>query len=179
MIVGAIAGAYKAYSSWLVSERGKVEMQDKYGVVTVSTDSFRAQLTKVNEIGCGSAGTVYKCMIPELGNHGYFAVKRLDRANRSGLSHEECLISSDFYRELKVLAPCRHPTIVRIVAVSFDNSEPTLIYPFITGGDLEQRLNGGGAPLTGDQRMHIALDLLDAVIYLHTSLPDKPCILHR
>ncbi len=179
MIAGAIAGAYKVYSSWLASERGKVEMQDKYGVVTVSTDSFRAQLTKVNERGCGSAGTVYKCIIPELGNHGYFAVKCMNRAITAGLSHEDSHISSDFYRELKVLAPCRHPAIVRIVAVSLDNSELTLIYPFIGGGDLEQRLSGGGVPLTGDQRTSIALDLLDAVIYLHTPLPDKPCILHR
>jgi serine/threonine protein kinase len=179
LIAGAIAGAYKVYSSWIASERGKSELQDKFGVLTVNVDSFRAQLTKINEIGCGSAGIVYKCMIPELGNHGYFAVKHLGRANRVDLSQEECITSSDFYRELEILAPCRHPAIVRIVAVSLDNAELILIYPFIAGGDLEQRLSDCGSPLSGDQRAHIALDLLDAVIYLHTTIPDKPCILHR
>lgn len=180
IIAGAVAGAYKAYSIWLKTERGKQDMRMKFGVVTLDLDSFRNQLTKNNEIGKGASGTIYKCFIPALSNNNYFAVKWSDESQQR-LSNQECSgHPGHFYRELEILASCRHPNILRVVAVSYENLNLILIYPFVAGGDLEERLDSSGKfALNSKQRIGIAVNLLDAVIYLHSALPDKPSILHR
>ena len=153
-------------------------MREKYGVLILRFETFKKQLTEPNKIGHGAFGTVFRCLIPELGNQSYFAVKVLDRDKQKKLSQEECIGNREFFRELEVLALCRHPNIVRVVAVSFDTADLALFYPFVSGGDLENRMAKRPA-LSGLDRGTIALQLLDAVTYLHASHPDKPCILHR
>jgi serine/threonine protein kinase len=154
-------------------------MRDRFGVIILNFDDIKSQLTAPNEIGVGGFGSVYRCRISELGNTNYFAVKRLDHSKQMQLSQEESLGSREFFRELEVLAPCRHPNIVRVVAVCVHTSELILVYPYVDGGDLEQRLESKANPLSSDERVRIALQILDAVIYLHTPMLDKPCILHR
>jgi hypothetical protein len=179
IIAGAVAGAYKAYSAWLDTERGKQDMRIKFGVVTLDSNVFRSQMTRNNEIGKGSSGTVYKCLIPVLSNHNYFAVKWRDAVERSH-ANEGSSDRTQGFRELEILAACRHPNIVRVVAVAYECSNLVLIYPFVAGGSLEERLESSAVfKLTSKQRIGIALNLLDAVIYLHSALPDKPFILHR
>ena len=153
-------------------------MREKYGVLILRFETFKKQLTEPNKIGHGAFGTVFRCLIPELGNQSYFAVKVLDHDKQKKLSQEECIGNREFFRELEVLALCRHPNIVRVVAVSFDTADLALFYPFVSGGDLENRMAKRPA-LSGLDRGTIALQLLDAVTYLHASHPDKPCILHR
>jgi hypothetical protein len=176
-VIGIAGGAYKLLSEWIKTESGEREMREKYSVAVLKFESFRKQMTAANQIGSGAFGTVYRCLIPELGNQSYFAAKVLDRSKQLKVSQEECLGNREFYRELEVLALCRHPNIIRTVAVSFD-SELVLIYPYISGGDLEERM-GSSSPMSSIDRGSIALQLLDAIIYLHSHLEDKPCVLHR
>ena len=120
LIFGAAGGACKLVLDWLKSEAGQKKMRESYGVVFLRFQSFAKQLKEPNQIGCGAFGTVYRCLIPELGNRSYFAAKVLDRDKQKQLAQEECLGSREFFRELEILALCRHPNIVRIVAVSVD-----------------------------------------------------------
>ena len=68
---------------------------------------------------------------------------------------------------------------MRVNAVCIDSGQLVLLTPYFPGGDLEQRLRDGGRLLSADVRTALAYQILAAVIYLHSSSPDKPCILHR
>lgn len=66
-----------------------------------------------------------------------------------------------FHHEGRVAASLDHPGIVPLLAVS-----PTqLIFPYVEGGTLRDRLETG--PLSVDQATAAVLGLLDSVIYLH------------
>ncbi|GGL76894.1 serine/threonine protein kinase [Deinococcus aerolatus] len=66
-----------------------------------------------------------------------------------------------FHHEGRVAASLSHPGIVPLLA-----SSPTqLLFPFIEGGTLRERLEGG--PLSVEQATEVTLGLLFGVMYLH------------
>nr|WP_245593330.1 serine/threonine-protein kinase [Deinococcus frigens] len=66
-----------------------------------------------------------------------------------------------FQHEGRVAASLHHPALVPLLATS----PRQLIFPFVEGGTLRERLDTG--PLSADQATSVALGLLRGVVYLH------------
>jgi serine/threonine protein kinase len=123
-------------------------------------------------IGSGGFGHVYRCKLLVGGTERICAVKRLAANSTQG--------TKEFQREIEVMMVCRHKGIVPLWACSMNRVERCLVYPLMPGGSLHQRLMGtGGPPLMWDARVRVAMQMLQAVLYLHTPLHSKPVVIHR
>ena len=72
-----------------------------------------------------------------------------------------------FAREIQISTRLQHPHIVAVLDSGTVNGVPFYVMPFIEGETLEARLTRTG-PLTVDDAIDIACDVLDGLIYAHT-----------
>lgn len=134
----------------------------QYKVLADATKNFSASLI----IGRGSFGAVYK------GTWGgqAVAVKRCDVSSSSGVSSRS--ISS-----LQTLSLCQHQHILPLLG--YANGPLCLVYPFMSGGSLADRLKHKEVVLRMDSRLRIAWEVASGLAYLHAPIDDaKPCIVH-
>ncbi|XP_062200192.1 probable LRR receptor-like serine/threonine-protein kinase At3g47570 [Phragmites australis] len=143
-----------------------------YAELHVATDSFSSQ----NLIGRGSFSSVYKGTL----SCGVVAVKVLDLRQRGA--------SSGFMSECNALKRIQHRKLVKVITVcdSLDHNGvefKALVLEFISNGSLDEWLhpsiesteNTHGI-LNVVQRLNIALDVAEALEYLHHHI--NPSIVH-
>ena len=106
---------------------------------------------------------------------------------------------------MQLLGTCRHPRLLPLLGFCLDPQAPCLVYPLMEGGSLEDRLllgtvfdepNGAAhaaarlarlaqlgfaappLPLTWAERLRAVLDVLEALVYLHTPSEGKVASLY-
>jgi len=87
-----------------------------------------------------------------------------------------------FVIELRVIAMCSHPYLLRLLAAVNEPNKPVcLITPYMRNGSLTHHLREAKkrAKLPWVMRLQIAIDTADALIYLHTPTARKPRVIHR
>ncbi|KAF8011500.1 hypothetical protein BT93_J1952 [Corymbia citriodora subsp. variegata] len=135
-----------------------------YAELSRATDGF----SSAKKIGTGSYGSVYKGCSGEL----LVAVKVLDLQQRGA--------SKSFIAECEALRSIRHRNLLKIVtscsSIDFAGNEfKALVYDYMPNGSLEKWLhvdnaddqNSGRRELSFVQRVSIAIDIAQALDYLH------------
>lgn len=122
-----------------------------YKEIKKATDSFNTV------IGQGGFGTVYKA---QFSDGSVAAVKRMNRVSEQG--------EDDFCREIELLARLHHRHLVSLRGFCIAKHERFLMYEYMANGSLKDHLHASGrTPLSWQTRMQIAIDVANALEYLH------------
>ena len=125
-----------------------------------------------NVIGTGGFGKVYRAQVSSL--PVVAAIKRLHNLSSDGIAQ--------VWAEIVLLgsAACRHEGLLPLLGYCLDQRAPCLVYPLMTGGDLEERIFSRRRPaLQWWERLHILRSVADALHFLHTPSKGKGVVLHR
>ncbi|KAF8776630.1 hypothetical protein HU200_003354 [Digitaria exilis] len=155
-------------NSRLSSPRGRSGVFDNskhftYKELKLMTENFR------EEIGRGGFGPVFKGY---LDNEIPVAAKM--RSNTSSQGDKE------FLAEAQHLTRIHHRNLVSLIEYCKDKKHMALVYKYMHGGNLENRLRGdtvGATALTWHHRLKIAIDSAHGLEYLHKSC--QPPLIHR
>ncbi|CAN6273308.1 unnamed protein product [Urochloa humidicola] len=110
-------------------------------------------------IGTGGSGVVF---LGTLNDGKSVAIKRF---NSAAMDAEQV---KQFKFEINDLGKWNHCNVVKLLAYCVHNTEWFLVYEYMSGGTLRERLQPSGrAPLTWMQRMRISLDIAHGIEYLH------------
>ncbi|KAG9270053.1 interleukin-1 receptor-associated kinase 1 [Astyanax mexicanus] len=124
------------------------------------TDNFSAS----RQIGEGGFGHVYRASI----RNTDFAVKRLKQDSQMGWS----VVKDSFRTEVERMSEYRHPNIMDLVGYSVGGGSYCLIYVYMPGGSLEDRMHcKNRTALSWSQRVNVLLDSAKAIQYLHSCSP--------
>ncbi|XP_031109769.1 probable receptor-like protein kinase At1g49730 isoform X2 [Ipomoea triloba] len=108
-------------------------------------------------IGQGGFGTVFKA---EFGDGSAAAVKRMDKVSKQA--------EDEFCREIELLARLHHRHLVALRGFCVEKHERFLMYEYMANGSLKDHLHSPGrAPLNWCTRIQIAIDVANALEYLH------------
>eukprot|EP00931_Biecheleriopsis_adriatica_P019274 TRINITY_DN13188_c0_g1_i1.p1 TRINITY_DN13188_c0_g1~~TRINITY_DN13188_c0_g1_i1.p1 ORF type:complete len:717 (+),score=142.84 TRINITY_DN13188_c0_g1_i1:230-2380(+) len=118
--------------------------------------------SKSRRLGSGSAGTVYR---GEMSDGSEIAVKALDTS-----SEIQSPVSKGFCEEITTLSKFRHPNLVMLMGWSHAGSQGFLVYEFLSGGDLQQKLKSSSV-FRWKERLRAALDAATGMAHLHTMRP--------
>ncbi|XAR59441.1 Non-specific serine/threonine protein kinase [Bertholletia excelsa] len=122
-----------------------------YKEMKKATDNFKTI------IGQGGFGTVYKA---QLSDGSVVAVKRMDKASEQA--------EDDFCREIELLARLHHRHLVALRGFCIEKCERFLMYEYMANGSLKDHLHTPGRiPLSWRTRIQIAIDVANALEYLH------------
>ena len=72
--------------------------------------------------------------------------------------------------EVEVLSQVHHVNVVQLMGWSKDGMAPCLVYAFMEGGSLQDRLacrGSGAVPLTANARILVLCDVARGLAYLH------------
>ncbi|XBI87247.1 hypothetical protein VPH35_025369 [Triticum aestivum] len=135
--------------------------------ITEATDNF----SEVHCIGTGGYGSVYKAI---LATSEIFAVKKIHM-----IEDECCINESVFNREINALVQIRHRNIVKLFGYCSCSQGRFLIYEYMGRGDLAEtlRTNVRAIELGWTRRIHIVLDVVQALSYMHHDCSSP--IVHR
>ena len=80
--------------------------------------------------------------------------------------------------EVEVLSQVQHPNIVPLLGWSKDGVAPCLVYAYMEGGSLQDRLacNHGAVPLSAKERIMVLSDVARGLAYLNSEI--SPPIIH-
>jgi serine/threonine-protein kinase len=123
--------------------------------------------TLVSQIGHGGTGSVWLARRSDGRFEGQVAVKLLNVSliGRAGAER--------FHREGNILARLSHPYIAHLIDAGFSPlGQPYLVLEHVDGEPIDAYCDGG--KLSVDARIHLFLDVLDAVAHAHANL-----IVHR
>ncbi|PON82050.1 Serine/threonine protein kinase [Trema orientale] len=122
-----------------------------YKEIKKATDNFNTM------IGQGGFGTVYKAHF----NDGLVAaVKRMNIVSEQG--------EDEFCREIELLARLHHRHLVALRGFCIDKNERFLMYEYMANGSLKDHLHSPNrTPISWQTRMQIAIDVANALEYLH------------
>ncbi|VAH96148.1 unnamed protein product [Triticum turgidum subsp. durum] len=135
--------------------------------VIEATNNF----SEMHCIGTGGHGSVYKA---RLATCEIFAVKKIN------MIEDECCVNEHVYnREIKALVQIRHRNIVKLFGYCSSGQGRFLIYEYMERGDLAKSLkdNERAIELDWRRRMHIMLDVVHALVYMHHDCSSP--IVHR
>uniref|UniRef100_A0A5B7ATY7 Protein kinase domain-containing protein n=1 Tax=Davidia involucrata TaxID=16924 RepID=A0A5B7ATY7_DAVIN len=108
-------------------------------------------------IGQGGFGTVYKA---QFSDGLVVAVKRMDKVSEQA--------EDEFCREIELLARLHHRHLVALKGFCIEKHERFLMYEYMANGSLKDHLHTpGGTPLSWRTRIQIAIDVANALEYLH------------
>lgn len=113
------------------------------------------------KIGEGGYGSIYKGFL----RHTEVAIKILHPGSMQG--------PQEFQQEVDVLSKLRHPNLVTLIGACPESW--ALIYEYLHGGSLEDRLNckDNSPPLPWQTRIRIATELCSVLIFLHSNRPSS------
>uniref|UniRef100_A0ACD5VNN9 Uncharacterized protein n=1 Tax=Avena sativa TaxID=4498 RepID=A0ACD5VNN9_AVESA len=146
-----------------------------YNALSVGTDGF----LEANLLGKGRYGVVYKCTMDDDGTGTTVAVKVFN-LQQSGSSRS-------FDLECEALRMVRHRSLIKIITCCLGvdpkgQEFKALVFEFMPNGSLEGWLHPKSEELTSSntlslgQRLDIAVDVVDAIEYLHNH--SEPPIIH-
>uniref|UniRef100_A0A0D9WZ10 Protein kinase domain-containing protein n=1 Tax=Leersia perrieri TaxID=77586 RepID=A0A0D9WZ10_9ORYZ len=77
----------------------------------------------------------------------------------------------EFTKEVIIQSQCSHKNIVRLLGCCVDTDTPMLVTEFVPNGNLSDLLHGNNdqLPVSLKTRFQIALDVADALVYMHYS----------
>ncbi|XP_024464280.1 probable receptor-like protein kinase At1g49730 isoform X1 [Populus trichocarpa] len=107
-------------------------------------------------VGQGGFGTVYKA---EFSDGLVAAVKRMNKVSEQ--------VEEEFCREIELLARLHHRHLVALRGFCIKKNERFLMYEYMANGSLKDHLHSSGSPLSWQTRMQIAIDVANALEYLH------------
>ena len=122
-------------------------------------------------IGTGGYGSVYKARVSTC---EIFAVKKIH------MIQDDCCVSEAMFNsEIEALVRIRHRNIVKLFGYCSCRKERFLIYEYMERGDLAKSLkdNERAIELDWRRRMHIMLDVVHALAYMHHDCSSP--IVHR
>ncbi|MCO5595777.1 hypothetical protein L7F22_049825 [Adiantum nelumboides] len=90
------------------------------------------------------------------------AVKRLNVADSHGVEARR-----SFVNELKTICKVRHRNLVKVTGYCVERGEVALVMEYMEKGDLDGHLYGGKGSLSWDERLNVALDVAEGLVYLH------------
>jgi Leucine-rich repeat (LRR) protein len=163
----------KRHESQLISTTEERYERVSYHVLSNGTNGF----SEDNLLGQGSYGMVYKCTLHDQGTT--VAVKVFN-TQRSGTSRS-------FVAECEALRRVRHRCLIKIITCcsSITNQGQqfkALVFEFMPNGSLNAWLHPESDTLAQtnnlslEQRLNIAVDIMDALDYLHNHC--QPSIIH-
>lgn len=122
-----------------------------YKEIRKATEDFNAV------IGRGGFGTVYKA---EFSNGLVAAVKKMNKSSEQA--------EDEFCREIELLARLHHRHLVALKGFCNKKNERFLVYEYMENGSLKDHLHSTEkSPLSWESRMKIAIDVANALEYLH------------
>ena len=121
--------------------------------------------TKVEKVGGGTYGVVYKCKVKD--TNDFVALKKIR------LENEDEGIPSTSIREISILKQLRHPNIVYLIDLIHGEKKLYLVFEFMDH-DLKKFLDINNGPLTPELVKSYLFQILIAVNFCHSKR-----ILHR
>ncbi|XWS39942.1 hypothetical protein CRYUN_Cryun18bG0097600 [Craigia yunnanensis] len=116
-----------------------------------ATDNFNTV------IGRGGFGTVYKA---QFSDGSVIAVKQMNNVSEQ--------VEDEFCREIELLARLHHRHLVALRGFCIEKRERFLMYEYMSNGSLKDHLHSpGNTPLSWETRIQIAIDVANALEYLH------------
>ncbi|XWS68037.1 hypothetical protein CRYUN_Cryun04dG0055800 [Craigia yunnanensis] len=145
----------KLFPSWPMRkfQEGTSSMFRKYSYKETkkATDNFSTV------IGRGGFGTVYKA---QFSDGSVVAVKWMNKVSEQG--------EDEFCREIELLARLHHRHLVALRGFCIEKHERFLIYEHMSNGSLKDHFHSPGkTPLSWETRIQIAIDVANALEYLH------------
>ncbi|KAK9889832.1 hypothetical protein WA026_007199 [Henosepilachna vigintioctopunctata] len=104
------------------------------------------------------------------------AVKKIILGNVEVVNVDDT-VTKQFKNEVEVLSRFKHENLLALVGYSCDGCTYCLVYDYIPGGTLKNRLQSVDKKLMWEDRVSIAHDLSKAISYLHTAFSSP--VIHR
>nr|XP_043637937.1 probable serine/threonine-protein kinase PBL23 [Erigeron canadensis] len=135
--------------------------------IKLATQDFN----RVNDIGGGGFGRVYKGRVAEKGGNGEYAIvaKKLDTKHGQG--------EKQFYNELQILYEYKHKNIIGLVGYSNETYEKIIVYEHAHKGSLDKYLSD--TSLTWKNRLNICIDFVSGLDFLHGGGHGQEIVIHR
>lgn len=140
-------------------------MTQPLAIGTVLKNRYRI----VRLVGGGGMAWVYQVEGLPVGSGQLWALKELRPQSRDRA--EEAAARGLFEQEARLLRALDHPNIPDIVDFFEENGRACLVMEFIWGESLEKRLQAANAPLLESDVLYWAIQLCEALHYLHTRQP--------
>lgn len=140
-------------------------MTQPLAIGTVLKNEYRI----VRLVGGGGMAWVYQVEALPPGSGKLWALKELRPQTQD--KTEQAVARDLFEQEAKLLRELDHVNIPKIADFFEENNRACLVMEFIWGESLEKRLKAANAPLLETDVLHWAVQLCDALHYLHTRQP--------
>jgi serine/threonine protein kinase len=140
-------------------------MTQPLAIGTVLNGQYRI----VRLVGGGGMAWVYQVEELPPGSGKLWALKELRPQTQDKV--EQATARKLFEQEARLLRTLDHPSIPQIAGYFEENGRACLVMEFIWGDSLEKRLAAANAPLLESDVLKWAIQLCDALDYLHTRQP--------
>ncbi|KAI4461222.1 interleukin-1 receptor-associated kinase [Holotrichia oblita] len=139
----------------------------------VNSESNNVDLANGRFLGSGAFGSVYLAF-------GILdrpiAVKKINLKDLNIVRADD-IVTKQFTNEVEILYKYKHNNLLSLLGYSCDGLTYCLLYEYISGGNLKDRLQDTSRILNWQQRLDIATGTADAVAYLHTAYSTP--LIHR